>query len=116
MPSTAAPGTFSLDRLRLTSSSGPGDYIYKSGDAIFPDGGVDGGTYYKFVVKDAAGTVRNPSFPCTPAAAFATTDNRYTVRATDPVSNGTSWKFTLNQYCAFPDSTAPIAQAREHER
>jgi Concanavalin A-like lectin/glucanases superfamily/Calcineurin-like phosphoesterase len=98
MSSNAALGTFSLDRLRLGGSSGPENYIYKAGDGIFPGGGVDSRTYYKFVVKDAAGRVRNPSFPCTAAAAFATTDNRYTVQPTDPVSNGTSWKFTLNQY------------------
>jgi len=107
MPSNAALGTFSLDRLRLGGSSGTENYIYKAGDAIFPDGGVDAGTFYKFVVKDAAGTVRNASFPCTAAAAFATTDNRYTVQPTDPVSNGTSWKFTLNQYTSSACSGTP---------
>jgi hypothetical protein len=63
LPSSAATGTFSLDRLRLGGAAGPEDYLYTGGNVIYPDGGVDPGTYYKFVVKDSAGTVRNPSFP-----------------------------------------------------
>ncbi len=94
----AAVGVFSLDRLRLGDGAGPESYIYTAGNTIFPDGGVDPATYYKFVVKDAAGTVRNPSFPCTPAASFTSTENRYSVQPADPVSTGTAWKFTLNQY------------------
>jgi hypothetical protein len=94
----AAVGVFSLDRLRLGDASGPENYIYTAGNTVFPDGGVDPGTYYKFVVKDPAGTVRNPSFPCTPAGSFTSADNRYTVQPSDPASTGTAWKFTLNQY------------------
>jgi hypothetical protein len=94
VPSNAAAGTFSLDRLRLGGLSGPENYEFTAGDAVFPDGGVQSGTFYKVVVTDAAGTVRNPTFPCTPASAFTTTDNTYTVRAADPVSTGTSWRFT----------------------
>src|SRR5436190_16334072 len=102
----AAVGVFSLDRLRLGDASGPENYLYTAGNTIFPDGGVDPATYYKFVVKDAAGTVRNPSFPCTPSASFTSTDNRYTVQPTDPVSTGTAWKFTLNQYTSSSCSGA----------
>jgi hypothetical protein len=93
----ATPGVFSLDRLRLDGGSGPEDYIFTAGGVIFPEGGVDSGAYYKFVVTDNSGGVRNPSFPCTPAAGFSTTDNTYTVQASDPVSTSV-WRFTLNQY------------------
>src|SRR6266480_5105770 len=94
----AASGVFSLDRLRLGGSSGAEDYVFTAGNVIFPDGGADTGSYYKFVVTDGAATVRNPSFPCTPASSFSSADNTYAVQASDPTSTGTGWKYTLKQY------------------
>jgi len=94
----AASGVFSLDRLRLGGSSGAEDYVFTAGNVIFPDGGADTGSYYKFVVTDGAATVRNPSFPCTPASGFSSADNTYAVQASDPTSTGTGWKYTLKQY------------------
>jgi hypothetical protein len=94
----ATQGVFSFDRLRLGGSTGAENYIYTSGDVIFPDGGADSGTFYKFVVTDSSGTVRNPSFPCTAASNFSSADNTYTIQAGDPVSNARPWRFTLNQY------------------
>jgi hypothetical protein len=94
----AASGVFSLDRLRLGGSTGAEDYVFTAGNVIFPDGGADTGSYYKFVVTDSAGTVRNPSFPCTPASGFSSADNTYALQASDPTSTGTGWKYTLKQY------------------
>src|SRR5919204_321546 len=45
----ATPGVFSLDRLLLGTGSGPENYMYTAGDRIFPDGGVDPGSFYRFV-------------------------------------------------------------------
>jgi hypothetical protein len=98
IPSTAATTSFSLGHLLLGGPTGPEDYVFKTGDVVFPDGGADTGSYYKAVVSDAAGTVRNPAFPCTSAAAFASTNNAYTVQASDPPSTSTAWTFTLRQW------------------
>ena len=94
----ATPNVFSFDLLRQGDAQGPENYAFTAGNVIFPQAGVDAGRYYKFAVTDPAGAVRNPSFPCTPAANFATTNNSYTVAAGDPVSTGTTWKYRLNQY------------------
>jgi hypothetical protein len=98
IPSTAATTSFSLGHLRLGGPTGPEDYVFTTGDVVFADGGADTGSYYKAVVSDAAGTVRNPAFPCTSAAAFASRNNTYTVQASDPPSTSTSWTFTLQQW------------------
>ena len=94
----ATPNVFSFDRLRLGGSAGPENYVYTVGNVIFPDAGVDPGTYYRFVVTDSSGGVRNPSFPCTAAAGFPIADNTYTVGQSDPPSAGSGWRYTLNQY------------------
>jgi hypothetical protein len=96
--STAATTAFSLGHLRLGGATGPEDYVFTTGDVLFPEGGADTDSYYKAVVSDAAGTVRNPAFPCTSAAAFASTNNAYTVQASDPPSTSTAWTFTLRQW------------------
>jgi len=108
-PTPAAPGVFSLDRLRVGSGSGSENYVFTAADVIVPEGGTDPGTFYKFIVTDAAGVVRNGAFPCTPAASFATTDNSYTVKPTDPVSTKVQWKYTLNQW---PTSACSGAAAK----
>src|SRR5438270_11212720 len=97
-PSSAATRVFSLDRLRVGGSARAEDYVFTAGDVVYPEGGVDRGPYYKLVVTDAASTVRNPSFPCVSSAAFSSTDNTYTIQANDPISTGTSWKLTLQQF------------------
>ncbi len=94
----ATPNVFSFDRLRSGGSFGPENYVYTAGNVIFPDAGVDPGTFYKFVVTDSAGVNRNPSFPCTPAASYPVANNAYTVAPSDPPSTGAAWKYTLNQY------------------
>src|SRR5215218_4739378 len=106
-PTQATAGVFSLDRLRLGSSTGPEDVVFTDGNVMVPDGGVDPGTYYRFVVTDPSGTVRNPTFPCTPASQFTSSDNSYTVASTDPLSTATPWKYTLNQYVGSTCATQP---------
>jgi hypothetical protein len=109
--SPAAEGVFSLDRLRLGSVSGPENYVFSAGDVVFPEGGADAGTYYMFVVTDVGGVTRNPAFACTPAASFSSNDNSYTIQATDPVSTGTSWRFTLQQFTNATCSGTPAKTA-----
>src|SRR5215212_6510540 len=110
-PAPAAIGVFSFDRLRLGSLSGPEDTVYTSSNAIVPDANADAGSYYRFVVTDPTGAVRNGSFPCTAAAQFGATDNTYTVSATDPTSTATPWKYTLNQYTTSNCTGAPAKSA-----
>ncbi len=94
----AAPGVFSFDRLLSGGSGGPENYVYTAGDVIYPAGGADTGSFYKFVVTDSAGVARNPASPCLPASAFETFDHAYAVQASDPISTATPWRYTLNQY------------------
>jgi len=105
----AASGVFSLDRLRLGGPTGNEDYLFTAGNVIYPDGGADTGSYYKSVVTDSGGTVRNAGFPCTPASSFSSTDNAYTIQPSDPASTGTGWKYTLKQY-ATADCTGGAAK------
>ena len=95
---SATPNVFSFDRLRLGSAQGPENYVFTTGNVIYPDAGVDPGTFYKVVVTDSSGVVRNPGFACTGAASFPVTNNTYTVTPNDPPSAGAAWKYTLNQY------------------
>ena len=111
-PAPATPGVFSLDRLRLGSVAGPENYLYTAGNSIYPDGGIDAGAfYYKVVVTDTAGTVRNPAFPCTPGANFTTANNSYNVSPSDPVSNSVYWKFTLQQFANSSCTGTPAKSA-----
>src|SRR5919204_1616467 len=71
---TAAAG-FGLQQLRVGGATGPEDYVYTTGDVIYPIAGVDAGSYYTFAVTDPSGTLRNPGFTCTSATNFASTDN-----------------------------------------
>ncbi len=104
---SANPGVFSLDRLRLGGAAGAENYVYTAGDLIYPDGGVDAGTYYRAVVTDASGATRN-SPVCRLYNNFPTVDT-YTIGSTDPASTGTPWKYTLNQY-ANPSCTGTPAK------
>jgi hypothetical protein len=99
-PVPAATGVFSLDRLRIGSVNGPENTVFTAGNAIVPDGGVDAGAYYRFVVTDPSGATRNGPFPCTPAAQFETANNGYTVSTQDATSTATPWRYTLNEYSA----------------
>ena len=107
----AVPGVFSLDRLRLGGPAGSENDVYTAGNRIYPEGGVDQGAYYRIVVTDAAGAVRNPAFPCTPSANFETADNAYTVQSGDPSSTAAPWQFTLRQYGNATCSGTPAKTA-----
>ena len=77
---------------------------------IFPEGGADTGSYYRFVVTDAAGATRN-SPVCRPASDFPTANNAYTVATTDPPSTATAWRYTLNQYVGSSCTGTPAKTA-----
>ena len=92
-------GAVNFMRLRQVNATGQENYIYTSGDVIYPDANVTpAGTHYKVVVTDAAGTPHG-SFSCG-TAPFTGASNTYTVQSTDPVSNASDWTFTINQYSA----------------
>src|SRR5215218_5683138 len=103
----AAAGVFSLDRLRLGSTAGAEDYLFTAGDLVVPDGGVDSGAYYKIVVTDSAGAVRNPAFACSSAASWTFAANAYAIATGDPPSGSAPWKLTLNQYTGSTCSGTP---------
>jgi hypothetical protein len=107
----AAPGVFSLDRLRLGGPAGAENYLFTTGNVIYPEGGVDAGAFYKVVVTDGSGAVRNGAFPCTAAGLFETTDNSYTVKTTDPVSTSVSWRLTLQQFGTSACAGTPAKSA-----
>jgi hypothetical protein len=107
----AAAGVFSLDRLRLGSTAGPEDSLFTAGQLVVADGGVDAGTYYKVVVTDAAGTVRNPAFACTNAASWTFAQNGYAIATADPPSSAAPWKLTLNQYTGSTCAGTPAKTA-----
>ena len=102
----AAPGVFSLDRLRLGSATGSENYLYTGGDVIVPEGGVDAGRFYRFVVTAPGGAIRN-SPSCRPSSDFPTANNTYTVQANDPASTATAWRYTLEQYTTPGCTGAP---------
>ena len=107
----AAVGVFSLDRLRLGSTAGPENTIFTAGQLVVPDAGVDSGAYYKVVVTDSAGTIRNPTFACTSAASWTFAENGYAIATADPPSTAAPWMFTLNQYTGSTCSGNPAKTA-----
>src|SRR5215218_5899537 len=107
----AAPGVFSLDRLRLGGSAGGENYLFTAGNVVYPEGGVDAGAFYKVVVTDGGGIVRKGAFPCTAAGLFETTNNTYTVATNDPASTSQSWRLTLQQFPTAACSGTPAKSA-----
>lgn len=107
---SATVGVFSLDRLRVGGSGGAEDYMYTAGDLIFPEGGADTGSYYRFVVTDAAGATKNTPV-CRPASDFTTANNTYTIGPADTFSTSVAWKYTLNQYTSATCTGSPAKTA-----
>jgi hypothetical protein len=97
LASTTFTDAFGISTLRLGSASGPEDYLYTAGDVIFPRASVDANKYYRFVIKDSGGTQQG-SVACTSTNSLSATNNTFTVQSDDPVSTGTSWSFTLQQF------------------
>jgi large repetitive protein len=93
----AANGIFSFDRLRLGGAGGTETYVFTAGNVIYPEGGVDTGRFYRFVVTDAGGVTRNTPV-CRPESQFNSANNTYTIGANDPLSGSAGWRYTLNQY------------------
>src|SRR5439155_1149121 len=75
-------GAVNFMRLRQVNATGQENYIYTSGDVIYPDANVTpAGTHYKVVVTDAGG-LPHGSFSCG-TAPFTGASNTYTVQSTD---------------------------------
>jgi hypothetical protein len=86
-----------ISKLRHGSASGAEDYIYTSGNVIFPEAHVDSNMYYRFAVRDSSGVQRG-SVPCTSTASFPSTDNTFTVQGDVPTSTGIAWSYTLDEF------------------
>src|SRR5919197_304224 len=95
-----------ISKLRRGSATGAEDYIYTSGNVIFPEAHVDSSTYYRFVIRDSSGTQRG-SVPCTSSDSLSSTNNTFILQGGVPVSTGTAWSYTLDQFNNSSCSGAP---------
>jgi len=86
-----------ISKLRHGSASGAEDYLYTSGNVIFPEAHVDSNMYYRFAVRDSSGVQRG-SVPCTSTASFPSTNNTFTVQGDVPTSTGIAWSYTLDEF------------------
>ena len=102
-----------ISKLRHGSASGAEDYLYTSGNVIFPEGRVDSNTYYRFVVMDSSGVQRG-SVPCTSSSRFSSTNNTFTLQGDVPVSTGTAWSYTLDQFQSSSCSGTPAKSDRAY--
>jgi hypothetical protein len=108
----AANGLFSLDRLRLGGAGGTETYVFTAGNVIYPEGGVDTGRFYRFVVTDSGGVTRNTPV-CRPESQFNSANNTYTIGANDPLSGSAGWRYTLNQYTSSTCTGSPSKTANK---
>ena len=95
---SAAPAeaAFSLAKLRVGSASGSENYVFTAGNTVHAEGSVDSSRSFRFVITDPSGAVQ--SISACRASTGGTVTNLYTVRATDPVSANTAWRYRLEQY------------------
>ena len=94
---SSAAAVFGLGKLRVGSSTGSENYLYTTGDVIFPEATPDAGQYYTLTIKDSSGAVQGSVF-CTPTGNYSTNNNTYTVQSDDPLSGSSGWSYTINQF------------------
>jgi hypothetical protein len=98
------PASSLLSALHLGTAAGSTDYVYTSGNTIFPTGSVDAGKYYDLVVTDTLG-VKHTVVSRTATNPFTLANDSYTVKAGDPASGSVAWKFTLHEYANATTAT-----------
>src|SRR5215211_1345398 len=98
VPSIASAG-FSILKLRLGSTLGPENYLFTTGDTVYSSGKLDVGSHYRFVVSDSNAVVRSTS-ACTPSPSSGGVTGSFTVLSSSPLSNGTAWRYELQQFAA----------------
>jgi hypothetical protein len=102
-----------ISKLRHGSATGVEDYLYTSGNVIFPEAHVDSNTYYRFVVRDSSGAQRG-SVPCTSSDRFSSTNNTFTLQGDVPVSTGTAWSYTLDEFKNSSCTGTPVKSDRAY--
>jgi hypothetical protein len=107
---SSAVAAFGLGKLRVGTSTGSENYLYTTGDVIFPEATPDAGQYYTFTIKDSSGAVQGSVF-CTPTGNYSTTSNTYTVQSDDPLSGSSGWSYTINQFSNSLCSGSPAKTA-----
>ena len=95
---TLSAGAANVNFTALRQGTGVEDYIFTAGDRVVPTAQLDNNVWFKVTVRNSAGVVLNPSFPCTPSSAFATNDNSYVIQPTDTPSTATPYTFTIEEF------------------
>lgn len=108
-----AASSFSFSKLQL-GSGGPDNRVFTAGDRIVPVAQIESNVWYKVIVRDSAGAVRNPSFACTPSQAFATNDNSYVVQSSDTLSTTAPYSFIIEEFASGACSGAPMLSATQN--
>ena len=109
VPSMASAG-FSISKLRLGSTLGPENYLFTTGDTVYSSGKLDVGSHYRFVVSDSNAVVRSTS-ACTPSPSSGGVTGSFTVLSSSPLSNGTAWRYELQQFAAAGCAGSPAKTA-----
>ncbi len=104
---SAVAQSFAFPRL-LLGVNGPTNRVFTAGDVVTPLAQLDSNVWYKVIVRDGAGNVLNPTFPCTAGTAFAGT-NSYVVQPTDPPSTSAPYTFVIEEFANGACSGAAMA-------
>ncbi len=103
--------TLSFPRL-LLGVGGPTNRVFTAGDVVTPFAQLDTNVYYKVIVRDGAGNILNPAFPCVAGTAFAST-NSYVVQPSAPPSTNAPYTFVIEEFANGACSGAPMASATQ---
>src|SRR5215210_87951 len=113
LPQAASAAPFGVQKLRQSSSSGAENYLYPDGGVVFAQATIDAGTYYRFTVLDAGGTVRSSS-SCAQALLKKTASYKYAILPTDPVTAATAWRFRVEEWNNVVCGGAPTKSSSLH--
>ena len=83
VPQDAHAAAFGVQKLRQGSAAGAENYLFTDGDLVFAQGTVDAGTFYRFSVLDAGGSVRSSS-SCIQTLFKKSATYKYALQPTDP--------------------------------
>ena len=97
LPQAANAAAFGVNRLRETNATGAENYLYTDGGVVFAQATVDAGTYYRFSVLDAGGTVRASS-SCIQSLLKKGATYKYAIQPTDPVTSANAWRVRVDEW------------------
>ena len=96
----------------LLGPGGPTNRVFTAGDVITPLVQLDTNAWYKLIVRDGAGNLLNPTFPCMSGTAFATA-NSYVVQPSDPPSTNGAYSFVIDKFANGACGGSPSASATQ---